>query len=433
MRAPEGMSQATGQAARRRRPGRPVLTGLALAAGTGLAVLAGPGTGSAAVAAGPATAAGTRYVQAWGSNINGQLGNGSSVNAGLPVKVHLPAGTRVTQLRAGCEFTLALTSAGQVLAWGGNNEGELGNGSDTATSLPVKVRLPVGARITAIRAGCRHGLALTATGQVLAWGSDTNGQLGNGTSTDSNTPVRVRLPHGTRVTAISAGESFSLAHTASGEVLAWGSNFEGELGNGSTADSDTPVRVRLPGTSKVTSLAAGAFFAVAGTSAGRVYSWGANNLGQLGNGSSAESSDVPVRVAISQSPAGPVRSLFAGCGHVLALFSPRLLMAWGANKYGELGIGSITPFSNVPVKVHLPAGRKIKAVGASCTDSLALTAGGDVLAWGDNSMDQLGDDGGPDPAVAPVDVDLPLGWRASSLGAGPDARSGFALVYKVKA
>ena len=85
-------------------------------------------------------------------------------NAGRPVKVHLPAGTRVTQLRAGCEFTLALTSAGQVLAWGGNNEGELGNGSDTATSLPVKVRLPAGTRITAIRAGCRHGLALPGQG-----------------------------------------------------------------------------------------------------------------------------------------------------------------------------------------------------------------------------------------------------------------------------
>src|ERR1700722_7773807 len=306
MRAPEGMSKATGQAARRRRPGRPVLTGLALAGATGLAVLAGPGTGSAAVAAGPATAAGTRYVEAWGSNINGQLGNGSTVNAGLPVKVHLPAGTRVTQLRAGCEFTLALTSAGQVLAWGGNNEGELGNGSNTATPLPVKVRLPAGTRITAIRAGCRHGLALTAAGQVLAWGSDTNGQLGNGTSTDTNTPVRVRLPHGTRVTAISAGETFSLARTASGKVLAWGSNFEGELGNGSTADSDIPVRVRLPGTSKVTSLAAGAFFAVAGTSGGRVYSWGANNLGQLGTGSSAESSDMPVRVRSNQSHSGPV-------------------------------------------------------------------------------------------------------------------------------
>ena len=140
---------------------------------------------------------------------------------------------------------------------------------------------------------------------MLAWGSDANGQLGNGTSTDTNTPVRVRLPHGTRVTAISAGETFSLARTASGKVLAWGSNFEGELGNGSTADSDIPVRVRLPGTSRVTSLAAGAFPAVAGTSGGPLPSPGANNLGQLGTGSSAESSDVPVRVAISQSPARP--------------------------------------------------------------------------------------------------------------------------------
>ena len=433
MRAPEGMSKATGQAARRRRPGRPVLTGLALAGATGLAVLAGPGTGSAAVAAGPATAAGTRYVEAWGSNINGQLGNGSTVNAGLPVKVHLPAGTRVTQLRAGCEFTLALTSAGQVLAWGGNNEGELGNGSNTATPLPVKVRLPAGTRITAIRTGCRHGLALTAAGQVLAWGSDYQRPAGqrhqhrHQHAGPGPSAARHQGDGDQRGRDLQPGPHRQRQGAGLGEQLRGGAG-QRQHGRQRYPGPGPPARHQqgdVFGGRRV--LRRGWHLRRPGVQLGSQQPRAARHRQQRREQRHAGARrDQPIA-------SGPVRSLFAGCGHVLALFSPRLLLAWGANKYGELGIGSITPFSNVPVKVHLPAGRKIKAVSASCTDSLALTAGGDVLAWGDNSMDQLGDDGSPDPAVAPVDVDLPLGWQASSLGAGPDARSEFAMVYKVKA
>ena len=166
----------------------------------------------------------------------------------------------------------------------------------------------------------------------------------------------------------SARADLSLARTASGKVLAWGSNFEGELGNGSTADSDIPVRVRLPGTSKVTSLAASAFFAVAGTSGGRVYSWGANNLGQLGTGSSAESSDMPVRVAISQSHSGPVRSLFAGCGHVLALFSPGCCWPGAPTSTGSSVSAASPPSATSPSRCTCPrAGRSRLSVPAALT------------------------------------------------------------------
>ena len=94
------------------------------------------------------------------------------------------------------------------------------------------------------RAGA--AVAATASRTVLAWGSNGSGELGDGTTTDSDTPVRVDLAKGTKVTGISAGANFSLARTSKGHALAWGQNHDGELGNGENADSETPVRVQLP-------------------------------------------------------------------------------------------------------------------------------------------------------------------------------------------
>ena len=149
-------------------------------------------------------------------------------------------------MRARCDHTVALTSTGHVLAWGINGHGQLGNGSIASRDTPVRVRIPRGTKVTAVRAGCGFSLALTSRGRVLAWGDNFYGQLGNDTTTDSHVPVRVQLPAGTKVTAISAGGSFGLARTTRGHVLAWGQNANAELGNDSTTSSDVPLRVNLP-------------------------------------------------------------------------------------------------------------------------------------------------------------------------------------------
>src|SRR5450759_3831659 len=128
-------------------------------------------------------------------------------------------------------------------AWGYNSSGQLGNGTTTNSSTPVQVSLPSGTTVTAIAGGGAHSLALTSSGQVLAWGSNSSGQLGNGTTTQSSTPVAVRLPSGSTVTAIAGGGSHSLALTSTGQVLAWGYNYNGELGNGTITNSSTPVAV----------------------------------------------------------------------------------------------------------------------------------------------------------------------------------------------
>src|SRR5450756_450308 len=206
---------------------------------------------------------------AWGYNVYGQLGNGTTTNSSTPVAV--TNGTSVTAIAGGAGHGLALTSTGQVLAWGYNLDGELGNGTTTNSSTPVAVSLPSGTTVTAIAGGGQHSLALTSSGQVLAWGYKGGGGLGSGTTTSqSNTPVAVSLPSGTTVTAIAGGFSHSLALTSTGQVLAWGFNGYGELGNGTITNSSTPVAVSLPSATTITAIAGGLAHSLALTSANKV-------------------------------------------------------------------------------------------------------------------------------------------------------------------
>ena len=459
MTGPASMDRATPVALRRRRARRagPATAGLTVTLAAALAIPALTFAGGAAMAAAGTTAhaitadragagrpaaaglaaAGTASgpLRAWGSNQTGQLGDGTTDATAVPVRVQLPAGTKVTQARAGCFHTLALTSKGHVLAWGDNSFGQLGNGTTVSSDAPVRVKLPSGTKVTAVRAGCLFSLALTSKGHVLAWGDNTDGQFGNGTTAGSDTPVRVRLPSGTTATAISAGENFSLARTSKDHALAWGDNSLGEFGNGSTVSSETPVRVKLPKGSKVRILSAGFNFAFASTSGGGAYAWGADNLGQLGDGITTTDSDTPVSIGPQQvgsqqgGSSGHLVSLVAGCGHALALLSNGEFLAWGANSQGQLGNGTTTS-SDRPVFVMLPAGATVTAISAGCTNSYALTATGHVLAWGSNGQGQLGDDGGPTSEDTPVRVDLPPGRRALAVGAGPLANTAFAVMHK---
>jgi alpha-tubulin suppressor-like RCC1 family protein len=354
-------------------------------------------------------------VFAWGWNITGQLCNASTNGSDVPVKVTPLDGTRVTGIAAGFAHSLAVTSTGTVLNCGKNDDGELGNGATTDSDVPVKVDLPAGTKVTAVVAGAGHSLAVTSAGAVIAWGLDLFGALGNGsTGGSSATPVTVTLPVGTRVTAVAAGSLHSLALTSTGSVFAWGYNADGELGDGGTANTDVPVKVDLPAGTKVTAIAAGGYYSLAVTSTGSVFAWGYNADGELGDGGTANS-PVPVKVKLpagtkvkAVAAGGPlygVGQYMAGPGHSLAVTSTGGVFAWGHNADGALGDGS-TANANVPVKVKLPPGTKVTAVAAGELQSLAVTSTGSVLAWGGNEFGQLGD-GSYAGSDVPVKVDLP--------------------------
>jgi alpha-tubulin suppressor-like RCC1 family protein len=187
--------------------------------------------------------ASSNNVIAWGENSLGQLGNGTTTNSDVPVAVSGLSG--VTAVDAGGGVSLALLGDGTVMAWGGNELGTLGDGTTTNSDVPVKVSGLSG--VTAISAGKGdHSLALLSNGTVVAWGDNAYGQLGDGTTTSSDVPVAVSGLSG--VTAISAGALHSLALLANGTVMAWGLGANGQVGDGAREGSSTPVHVCAVGT-----------------------------------------------------------------------------------------------------------------------------------------------------------------------------------------
>ncbi|WP_050565879.1 RCC1 domain-containing protein [Salinispora arenicola] len=408
----QGICQRASRSIRARRAGRAVAGWFCLA----LAVMLSQSAGvSPAVAQNePAVASdASDTVLAWGDNKDGELGDGTTTDSSTPVAVDLPADTTVTAIAAGNDHSLAVTSSGTALAWGDNRFGQLGDESTTDSITPVEVSLPAGTTVTAIAAGDDHSYAVTSSGTALAWGDNGQGELGDGTTTRSSTPIPVSLPAGTTVTAVAGGIGHGLAVTSTGTVLAWGLNSDGQLGDGTITDSSTPVAVDLPADTTVTAVAAGRRHSLAVTSTGTVLAWGLNSDGQLGDGTITDSS-TPVAVDLPADTT--VTAVAAGNDHSLAVTSTGTVLAWGLNSDGQLGDGTITD-SSTPVAVDLPADTTVTAVAAGRRHSLAVTSTGTVLAWGSNSDGRLGD-GTTTDSNTPVEVSLPAGTTITAATAG---------------
>jgi alpha-tubulin suppressor-like RCC1 family protein len=355
---------------------------------------------------------------AWGDNQFGELGVNTPASCGTPCSTTpVPVtglSSPIVAIAGGNHHSLALTSDGTVWAWGDNASGQLGDGSSGGfSSVPAQVSGLSG--IVAIAAGGDHSLALTADGTVWAWGDNTFGQLGNGSS-GSTSVVPVQVSGLSRVVAIAAGDLHSVALKADGTVWAWGNNTFGQLGNGTIggfggAVNLSSVPVQASDLSGVVAIAAGGDHSLALTADGTVWAWGFNGYGQLGtattlpcdissavipfaarpaqvrpaNQDNITCSDVPVQV---EGQLSGVVAIAAGASHSLALASDGTVWAWGDNTAGQLG--NSAPGGGPPVQVGGLRRVAIVASGPDSVDSLALTAVGTVWAWGDNTFGQLG-------------------------------------------
>lgn len=351
----------------------------------------------------------------WGYGSPGTLGNGTETNSSTPVAASLARGTIVRSVAEELDTSLAATSTGQAYAWGNGSSGGLGDGSTNSVDTPVPVSLPAGTRTTAVAGERYAGLALTSTGAVYAFGDNSYGALGNGSTTASTVPVKVALPSGTKATAIAGMSQTGLALTSTGAVYAWGFGLDGELGNGATSSSDTPVKVAFPAKTVVTAIAAEQSSGLALTSSGAVYAWGYGGFGELGNGA-LSSSDVPVQVSL---PSGTSVTALGGASNTgYALTAGGQVYSWGRNPFGQLGNGTTTD-SDAPGLVSIPAGTTIVALGTSQNTALALTSDGQVLTWGYGSDGELGDGTTTEAQLTPQPASIPHGVSVAQLSQGP--------------
>jgi alpha-tubulin suppressor-like RCC1 family protein len=354
---------------------------------------------------------------AWGGNSSGQLGDGTFVaRRTTPVEVSNLDGAELKAITGGAYHSLALKEDGTVLAWGDNQYGQLGDGTNTSSSTPVQVQDPNDpsgylSAVETIAAGSFHSLALKDDGTVWAWGSNRVNELGDETIDNSAQPVQVG--NLSEVEAIAAGSSHNLALKSDGTVWAWGNNtngresplfgsISGQLGDNELPRSSTPVQVGgLP--DGIEAVAAGLAYSLALKDDGTVWAWGFNDVGQLGDGTSTDTS-TPVRV----SGLDGVRAIAAGGSNGLALNDDGTVWAWGFNRFGQLGDGTSTDGtvttceltgggamgnssctdSNTPVQASELNG--IEAIAAGSSHGLALKDDGTVWAWGFNQNGQLG-------------------------------------------
>jgi len=309
----------------------------------------------------------------------------------------------------------------QVYSAGNNVYGQLGDGRAptpsgvfvSASYFPISVKAVAGGGVSAY--------ALRADGTVWAWGRNDYGQLGNGTTVDSHTPVQV--PGLTEVKAISAGCWTGYALRDDGSVWAWGHNAYGQLGNGGTANALAPAQV--PGLPKVTLIAGGRWAGYAKGADGTLWSWGANWHSQLGDGQTYTSRPTPGRVTENGIDQSKVTALASSGDSAYALLSDGTVLAWGRNDLGQLGLGVPSERFLPNLVQNLPA--SVVAIAAAGDAAYAVLADRTVWAWGRGDLGQLGD-GALTTSYDPVPVPgLPGG--AAAVGGG--GFSGYLIVDQI--
>ena len=324
----------------------------------------------------------------WGLNDAGELGNGTTI-ATPPFGVLAPQTVSglsgATAIVAGGDHTCVVLASGGAQCWGSNSNGQLGNGTTTLSSVPVGVWLDDMAAQGAVHLSSNelalYSCALMASGSAQCWGFNPFGQLGNGTTTSSTSPVALSELSGMK--EISNSSNAPCALLPDGTVQCWGHNLYGALGDGTFTDSVTPVQVALNG---VKAIASGYEFTCALRSGGTVACWGLNDQGQLGDGTFTNSG-TPVAV----SGLSGIKAIGVGYDHVCAIGSDSSVACWGGNADGQLGIGSVSTTGGTPTPTHLFGLSGMTEISAGTFSTCVRHIFGDIYCWGTNGNGQLGD------------------------------------------
>ncbi|NLB62428.1 MAG: hypothetical protein GX802_08480, partial [Clostridiales bacterium] len=315
----------------------------------------------------------------WGSNDYGQLGNGNNANSSIPIKIM----DNVTHISAGGYHSMAIKTDGSLWAWGRDGYGQLGSGNNTNSNIPIKVM----DNVAYVSAGQYHSMAIKTDGSLWTWGFNGAGHLGKGSSgstTSSKIPKKIM----DNVVYDSAGGNHSMAIKTDGSLWTWGSNDCGQLGNGSTTYSRTPIKIM----DNVAHISAGEH-SIAIKTDGSLWVWGNNKYGQLGNGSTTDS-HIPIKIMNS------VAYISAGSWHSMVIKTDGSLWTWGSNGTGQLGNGNTG--STTPIKIM----ENVAYISAGNAHSMAIKTDGSLWTWGYNWDGQLGN-GSTTSSDVPIEI---TGW-----------------------
>jgi alpha-tubulin suppressor-like RCC1 family protein len=332
-------------------------------------------------------------VWSWGLNSYGQLGDGTTTQRTSPVQVS--GLSDVIAIAGGYLHSVAIKRDGTVWAWGINGSGQLGHGT-TSTSEPTPVQVLTLANVVAVAAGGSHSLAVKSDGTLWAWGANTSGQLGDGTTTQRTSPVQVTLLPG--VSGVAAGLNHSVVLKTdggpSGTVWTFGYNLYGQLGDGTTVARSTPVTVLTDSVA----VAAGDYYSFGVVSDGTARGWGDNGYGQLGDGSST-----PRLTPSSVLGLSGIVQIDGGSIHSVAVTPDGSAWAWGDG--GGIGIGASWSASHILTPQRIAAtGLNLTIASAGKTHSVAAGLDGRAWTWGDNANGQIGNGIVGTPFKVPVQV-----------------------------
>lgn len=326
----------------------------------------------------------THRLWAWGSAAAGTWGDGTTSASVRPDaqqnRIRSGGGVTPTEIAAGTNHTVALGADGTVWSWGANTSGQLGNGGTTASASSVNAAATYTDQPVSVTAGTGFILTSGKLGRVVGAGTAASGELAAGT-TSRNAPAAAGTGE---YSSLASGGSHTVAiERMGGKVVAWGKNTYGQVGNGTTTNATAPVAVKgLPST-QIVEIAAGSLFSVALDADGNVWAWGRNEYGQLGNGTTDDSTTavkVPFEVKIV--------TIGAGDNHALAVDETGATWTWGNNTDGQLGTGSAATKAALPVKITTP--EALVKVDGSATASVGISASGKLIAWGGETDNDSG-------------------------------------------
>jgi alpha-tubulin suppressor-like RCC1 family protein len=357
-------------------------------------------------------------VGCWGQDSVGQRGNVGGDQSPGPVLADLPR--PAVALSVGPTGSCAIVDNGEVWCWGFQYNGELGQLTNGVHESPQLVPMPAAAAAVDVSTHHTHTCAVLDTGAITCWGDNTSGQFGNGTTTASSTTgsasAPITLAAGVRAVDVDAGSDFTCAVGDNGRVYCWGFNGDGRLGDGTTTQRSTPGLVTPTPFRQAVRVTAGDQHACALMHDGALACWGDNSLGQVGD-ATTDGRISPVTVA----PGALAQAIVTSVATTCAVLTEATVTCWGRNNWGQVGDGTTIDRTSPSTPRHLGGGTRAVAVAAGGNHTCLLNSEGLVWCWGANSVGQLGRGTDTLRELHLGDpVTLPSPGRAQAITAGTD-------------